>query len=304
MILHCAELTIAFCSGRNDMTHRIAFLSRLLLIILAAVVASVAPSLSQDAERALEPGAAFKECDQCPEMVVVPAGSFMMGSPASEVGRHDNEGPQHQVMIERAFAVGKFAVTFDGWDACVADGGCNGYRPLDQGWGRGQRPVIRVSWDDAKAYEAWLSGKTGKGYRLLSESEREYVARAGSTTPFWWGSSISTGQANYDGTSTYGKQGEYRRKTVPVDSFEPNPFGLYQVHGNVWEWTEDCYHNSYNGAPLDGSAWTTGDCSRRVLRGGSWVDTPRNLRSAYRLRFTTDFRSLIFGFRLGRTLTP
>jgi formylglycine-generating enzyme required for sulfatase activity len=208
------------------------------------------------------------------------------------------------VTIGKAFAVGKFAVTFDEWETCVADGGCNGYRPADQGWGRGQRPVIRVSWDDAKAYEAWLSGKTGKAYRLLSESEREYVTRAGSTTPFWWGSSTSTGQANYDGTSTYGKQGEYRKETVPVDSFQPNSFGLYQVHGNVWEWTEDCYHDSYNGAPLDGSAWTTGDCSRRVLRGGSWVDPPKNLRSAYRLRFITDFRSLIFGFRLRRTLTP
>ena len=286
------------------MAGRIALLSRLLLIILVGVVASAASSLSPDAERALKPGATLKECDQCPEMAVVPAGSFMMGSPASEAGRHDNEGPQHQVTIGKTFAVGKFAVTFDEWDTCVADSGCNGYRPADQGWGRGQRPVIRESWDDAKAYEAWLSAKTGKSYRLLSESEREYVARAGSTTPFWWGSATSTGQANYDGTSTYGKQGEYRKETVPVDSFQPNPFGLYQVHGNVWEWTEDCYHDSYNGAPLDGSAWTTGDCSRRVLRGGSWVDPPKNLRSAYRLRFITDFRSLIFGFRLGRTLTP
>ena len=155
-------------------------------------------------------------------------------------------------------------MTFDEWDACVADGGCNGYQPSDEGWGRGRRPVINVSWDDAKAYVAWLSNKTGKTYRLLSEAEREYVTRAGTTTPFWWGSSISTSQANYDGTNTYGSgvKGEFRHETLPVDSFQPNPWGLYQVHGNVWEWVEDCYHESYAGAPSDGSAWTFEDCSR------------------------------------------
>ena len=170
-----------------------------------------------------------------------------MGSPASEKERNSDEGPQHRVTFARQFAVGKFAVTFDEWDACVGDGGCNGHRPEDEGWGRGKRPVINVNWDDAKAYVAWLSRKTGKTYRLLSEAEREYVARAGTTTPFWWGSTISTSQANYDGNSTYGSgsKGEYRQKTVPVDSFQPNPWGLYQVHGNVWEWTEDCYKDSY-----------------------------------------------------------
>ena len=155
--------------------------------------------LSPERERALKPKDTFKECDTCPEMVVVPAGSFMMGSPASEEDRSPHEGPQHRVTFRPAFAVGKFAVTFDEWDACVADGGCNGYRPKDEGWGRGKRPVINVSWNDAKAYVAWLSRKTGKTYRLLSEAEREYVTRAGTTTPFWWGSSISTSQANYDG---------------------------------------------------------------------------------------------------------
>jgi formylglycine-generating enzyme required for sulfatase activity len=138
----------------------------------------------------------FKDCPDCPEMVVVPAGSFSMGSPVSEPKRNSWE-EQVPVSIPTPFVVGRFAVSFDEWDACIADGGCNGYNPSDQGWGRGSRPVINVSWDDAKAYASWLSRKTGKTYRLLSEAEREYVTRAGTTTPFWWGSSISTKQANY-----------------------------------------------------------------------------------------------------------
>jgi formylglycine-generating enzyme required for sulfatase activity len=164
--------------------------------------------------------------------------------------------------------------------------------------------VINVSWDDAKAYVAWLAKKTGKSYRLLSEAEREYVTRAGTTTPFWWGNSISTSQANYNGNYTYGNgvKGEFRQRTVPVDSFAPNPWGLYQVHGNVYDWMEDCWHDSYQGAPADGSAWTSGDCSRRVVRGGSWIDTPDVLRSANRNRSSSDGRIVNLGFRVGRTL--
>jgi formylglycine-generating enzyme required for sulfatase activity len=212
-------------------------------------------------------------------MVVVPAGKFMMGSTPSEIAAlHSadfwkNEGPQHEVTIAQPLAIGRYAVTFAEWDACVADGGCNGYRPDDEGWGRGKLPVINVSWDDAKAYALWLSGKTGKTYRLLSEAEREYAARAGTTTAFWWGSSISTSQANYEGNCTFagGAKGVYREKTVSVDSFAPNPWGLYNVHGNVWEWVEDCWHETYQGAPVDGSAWTTActDGSARVARGGA-----------------------------------
>jgi formylglycine-generating enzyme required for sulfatase activity len=260
-------------------------------------------ALSPEKERALKRGDTFKECDKCPEMVVVPAGSFTMGSPANEVGRRNDESPQHSVTMSKSFAVGRFAVTFDEWDACVAGGGCNGYKPADQGWGRGRRPVINVSWDDAKAYVTWLSSKTGKTYRLLSEAEREYVTRAGTSTPFWLGSSISTSQANYDGNYTYGSssKGEYRKQTVPVDSFQPNAFGLYQVHGNVWEWVEDCAHDSYTGAPSDGSAWVSGDCSRRVLRGGSWDLIPRSLRAAHRFGFTAGSRDNSGGFRLART---
>jgi formylglycine-generating enzyme required for sulfatase activity len=219
--------------------------------------------LSPERERALKPNDTFKECDKCPEMTVVPAGSLTMGSPANELFRDPREGPQHGVTFARQFAVGKFALTFAEWDACVADGGCFGYRPGDEGWGRGRQPVINVSGYDAKAYVAWLTKKTGKSYRLLSEAEREYVTRAGTSTPFWWGTSISTSQANYNGEFTYGNgvKGEYRGRTLPVDSFQPNPWSLYQVHGNVMEWVEDCYNGSYEGAPTDGSAWTSGNCS-------------------------------------------
>jgi formylglycine-generating enzyme required for sulfatase activity len=200
--------------------------------------------------------------------------------------------------------VGRFAVTFDEWDACVADGGC-GHRAVDKGWSRGRQPVINVSWNDAKGYVAWLSKKTGKTYRLLTEAEREYVTRAGTITPFWWGSSISTSQANYDGNFIYGgPKGEYRQRTVPVDSFEPNPWGLYQVHGNVWEWVEDCWNGSYKGALPNGSARITGECDRHVVRGGSWGDDPQKLRSAFRNRLATGSRGMDLGFRVARMLAP
>jgi len=250
-------------------------------------------------------GEAFRDCpDVCPEMVVVPAGSFLMGSPPGEEGRQSEEGPQHKVTIATPFAVGKFEVTFVEWDACVSAGGCR-HRPGDEGWGRGRRPVINVSWEDiTKEYLPWLSRKAGKTYRLLSEAEWEYVARAGTTTPFWWGASISTSQANYDGNYTYGAgaKGESRQKTLPVDSFTANPWGLYNVHGNVWEWVQDCWNSDYNGAPSDGSARTTGDCGSRVLRGGTWLELPRGIRSAMRGGNFTPSRYNGIGFRVARML--
>jgi formylglycine-generating enzyme required for sulfatase activity/serine/threonine protein kinase len=247
----------------------------------------------------------FRDCSACPEMVVVPAGSFTMGSPETEPERTSDE-VQMSVSIAQSFAVGKFAVTFDEWDDCIANEGCNGYKPVDQGWGRGKHPVINVNWDDAKAYAAWLSRKTGKAYRLPSEAEREYVTRAGTTTPFWWGSSITTAQANYDGNSTYGggSKGEYRQRTVPVDSFLANPWGVYDLHGNVWEWTEDCWKDTNTGNPGDGSARTFRDCSHRVVRGGSWASYPRRLRSAFRGRSISVDRNSYQGVRLARTLDP
>jgi formylglycine-generating enzyme required for sulfatase activity/uncharacterized caspase-like protein len=251
-----------------------------------------------------EVGTVLKDCDVCPEMVVVPAGAFQMGSPSSEGGHSGDEGPQHRVMIPKAFAVGKYEVTFQQWGACVSAGGCNGYRPEDENWGRGRHPVINVSWKDAKAYVEWLSRKTGNGYRLLTESEWEYAARAGTTTPFHFGVAISTAQANYDGNYVYGsgRKGEYRRRTISVGSLVANRFGLHDVHGNVWEWVEDCWNRSYSGAPSDGSAWTSGECGRRVLRGGSWFYVPRFLRSALRNGYDPDFRTYYLGFRVARTL--
>jgi formylglycine-generating enzyme required for sulfatase activity len=170
----------------------------------------------------------------------------------------------------------------------------------DQGWGRERRPVINVSWYHAKSYVAWLSEKTGRRYRLLTEAEWEYAARAGTTTPFWWGNEIARERANYTGGT--GSVGEHVGKTLPVDAFAPNAWGLYQVHGNVYDWVEDCFNGSYVGAPADGSAWTAGDCDRRGHRGGSWYSTWDALRSASRNRnfATTPFDFI--GFRVARTL--
>ena len=251
-------------------------------------------------------GKEFRDCDSCPVMVVIPAGTFRIGSPESEKGRYRIEGPLHEVKFAAAFAAGKFEVTFNQWETCVSEGGCS-REPYDMGWGRGKRPVISVSWHDTSEYVDWLSQKTGKQYRLLSESEWEYATRAGTTGPFHFGSTISTEQANYNGNYTYGggQKGVYRDRTVPVGSFSANEFGLHDLHGNVWEWVEDCWHDSYSGAPSDGSAWISGgNCEYHVLRGGSWDDGPRNVRSANRVGGEAGFRSIRNGFRVARTLAP
>ena len=247
-------------------------------------------------------GRRFRDCAECPEMVVVPSGSFMMGSPSTEAGRYGEEGPRHRVRIDYRFAVGVYEVTFAQWDACANAGGCGGYVPVDNGWGRGNRPVIMVSWNDAQSYVRWLSEMTGERYRLLSESEWEYVARAGTTTRYNWSNEIGNSRGNCDGCGSRWD----KAKTAPVGSFSANAWGLYDVHGNVWEWVGDCWNGSYTGAPADGSAWARGDCAKRVLRGGSWLDDPRQLRSAIRVQFSTDLRSLYynFGFRVARSFTP
>ena len=256
-------------------------------------------------------GEVFRDCAECPQMVVVPAGSFLMGSPESKEERDDDEGPQHQVTIREPFAVGAYEVTVaeyrefvsaagrDGGTGCAIFAG--GEVNFERSWRNpgfeqtGRDPVVCVSWEDAQAYARWLSGKTGEEYRLLSEAEWEYAARAGTTTRYSFGGEITPSDANY---------GLNIVKTQPVGSYRANGYGLYDMHGNAWEWVRDCWNESYAGAPNNGGAWERGDCSHRVLRGGSWVGFSRNLRSAYRLWIQTGYRNGDVGFRVARTLTP
>ncbi len=255
----------------------------------------------------LMPGKVFQDTlgigGKGPEMVVIPGGRFLMGSPQSEVVRDDNEVPQHNVQIQ-SFALGKTEVTFDAYDRFAQV--TRRKVPNDNGWGRGKRPVINVSWWDALAYAEWLSEQTGKDYRLPTEAEWEYAARSGSTTRYPWGDEASHEKANY-GTdhccSGFVEGADQWLKTAPVESFPVNAFELHDMHGNVWEWAEDCWHDNYQGAPANGSAWQDGgDCSGRVLRGGSWDNFPRYLRSAYRNRNTSNATNFNLGFRLARTL--
>ena len=234
-----------------------------------------------------EPGSVFKDCDICPEMVVVPGGTFNMGSPESEEDRNKDEGPQHQVTIQ-SFAMGRYEVTFEQWDACVADGGCS-TTPRDERWGRGKRPVINIGWNDAREYIAWLKEKTGEPYRLPSEAEWEYAARAGTETPFWTGAMIIIDRANYVRNV---------EKTTEVGAYAANAFGLHDTAGNVSEWVEDCWHGNYEGASEDSSAWLKGDCIGRVVRGGSWNSKPSDLRSAVRYASRPNFRRGDVGFGL------
>jgi len=236
----------------------------------------------------------FRDCSDCPEMVEVPAGRFSMGSADGA----SDEKPVHEVAIQRSLAVGKFEVTFAEWEACVADCGCASNKsPDDRGWGKGRQPVINVSWTDAKEYVAWLSSKTRQSYRLLTEAEWEYAARASSSTAYPWGTDIGRSNANCDGCGSSWDN----KRSAPVGSFAANAFGLHDMNGNVWEWVEDCYQGNYDGAPSDGSARSLSACSLRVLRGGSWGDHPRLLRSAGRGRYLPDYRDVVSGFRVART---
>jgi formylglycine-generating enzyme required for sulfatase activity len=271
--------------------------------------------LTSAAERSLKPSANFRECaGNCPEMIVIPSGSFVMGSTQAEQSRFDavpkraddndlqnhdtsglgNEGPQHKVVIAKSFAVSKFDVTFAEWDACFSVGGCR--KRGDGGMGRDTKPAITVSWDDAQQYALWLSWMTGRSYRLLTEAEWEYVARAGTTTTYYWGDEVGKGHANCMGC------GGEQNKTSPVGSFPANPFGLYDMAGNVWQWVQDCYSRNYDQAPTDGSASTGQDCTYRVARGGSWNLGPEYVRSAVRFRFPSNYQAVNRGFRVARTL--
>lgn len=285
-------------------------------------IASTSASAQPKAATAMKAGATFDDChgaSRCPKMIVLPSGTFTMGSPASEIGRLRDEEPQHAVTL-RAFAVGEFDVTRAEYAAFVresgrpAGGNCN--HPNREGkWAEDasatwenpgyqtseRDPIVCVSWQDAKAYVAWLSNKTGKAYRLLTESEWEYAARAGTATPFYWGAAPegAKGKAN---CSACGSQWD-NKQPAPVGSFPANAFGLFDMAGNVWQWVEDCYVPNYSGAPTDGAFVTTGDCAQRVMRGaGWWEDKPVDLRSAGRGGGHPGDRGSNLGFRVARTL--
>ena len=289
-------------------------------------------ALGREAEerrkRAQTPGYEFRDCPGCPELVVVREGTYMMGSPSSEEGRYDDEGPVHRVRIGYRFAVGVKEVTRGEYARFVSESNhasgdsCRTYEDGEWEWRSGrnwkspgfsqtdEHPVVCVSHEDAKAYVEWLSDKTGKAYRLLSEAEWEYVARGGTVTARYWGESGS-GQCEYANGADASTDFDWRTgcndgyaRTSPVGRYEANGFGLHDVLGNVWEWVEDCWNESYAGAPSDGSAWKSGDCDRRVVRGGSWLGGPRILRSAHRDRGASGLRSSVVGFRVARTLTP
>ena len=254
-------------------------------------------------------GDIFRDCPLCPEMVVLPGGFFLMGTPPNTRYAVDMDQPYHPVTIAEPFAVGRYEVTFDEWDACVAEGGCNCYEPEDEDWGRGRRPVINVSWEDAQDYLYWLGRKTGKSYRLLSEAEWEYAVRAGTTTDNYWGDyerarNAICAYANVN-ESVFDCDG--KEMPLPVGSFRPNPFGLYDMIGNVEELTADCWNYSYDGAPADGRAWQEGDCSLRVTRGGSFSRWSNFSRSEFRssARGTTSPRNRhnYLGFRVAREMT-
>ncbi|MCB1510831.1 MAG: SUMF1/EgtB/PvdO family nonheme iron enzyme [Hyphomicrobiaceae bacterium] len=254
---------------------------------------------ASDTNRKFTAGTIFQDCtsgsNDCPKMVVIPPGTFRMGSPVG-VGEKD-EYPERMVKISEPFAVSKFEITFAEWDACVAHGGCIAVD--DAGWGRGTRPVMRVSWNDAQQYVRWLSKVTGRTYRLLTEAEWEYAARAGTKTHYPWGNLIGRGNGNCRscGSQWDGKQ------TAPVGSFKANAFGLFDMNGNVAEWVHDPWHANYKGAPQDGSAWLAGgDRGRRILRGGTWAGAPLYVRSADRHAEPHAYRDFTVGLRVARTI--
>ena len=259
---------------------------RNLFVFFAGVAAWAPAASSQTTPARLDPGEIFRDCANCPEMVVVPSGEFTMGSNDTPY-----EKPLHKVRIARPFAIGRREVTFDEWDQCFAALACK-YKPSDHGWGRGNRPVIDVSWDDAKLFVAWLSQKTGRSYRLPSEAEWEYAARAGTNTPFWWGNTADKGHANCEGCGAAAT-----RQTLPTGSLRPNGFGLYDVSGNAAEWVEDCWNDTYRGVPNNGAPATTGMCMQHGLRGGSFASNASLIRSAARFRYDQDVRLTAFASR-------
>jgi len=274
------------------------------VLIMTAILAPLLMSATNGAfaltpqqEKAIKPGETFKECERCPEMVVLPAGRFQMGSPASDASvppaTRRTEEPQREVTIVRWLAVGKYEVTAGELRACIDDGGCKSWTGGTPPEGR--YPMSGLTWHMAKDYVAWLAKKSGKPYRLLSEAECEYAARAGTATPYYTGDTITAKQARLSASSPGKAAGP-----LEVGQFPPNPFGLHDMAGNAEEWVEDCFSDTYTGAPTDGSAWLTGNCEIRMARGGDAYSIAVHLRSAARNGFSASSRS--FGFRVARTL--
>ncbi|MBM3566501.1 MAG: formylglycine-generating enzyme family protein [Alphaproteobacteria bacterium] len=264
-----------------------------LCVFLAATAAGAqTPAAAPPAPAPLPAaGTVIRDCPECPEVVVVPAGIFMMGSPKG--GK--NERPVRPVRVPKPFAIGKYEVTFEQWDACRRAKACAA-DPDDHLWGRDRRPVMNVDFPSVGQYIVWLSRKTGRAYRLPSEAEWEYAARAGATTEFPWGDELIPGRANCrDCGSEWGEKG-----TAPVGSFPPNAWGLHDFNGNVWEWTQDCWNEDHEGAPKDTQARTSGDCVYRAVRGGSWYYFRRLARNSYRVKWLTQDRSYNVGFRVVR----
>ncbi|HRP86974.1 MAG TPA: formylglycine-generating enzyme family protein [Gammaproteobacteria bacterium] len=298
-------------SGQPDRATAWRRRSKLACLLLAAGIAGSACA----ADPADAPPFAItggRDCADCPEMIVLPAGSFLMGSADYEQGHEANETPLHEVTFVEPFAIGKYEITYDQWDACVADGACEAV--ADEGWGRGSRPVLYVNFDMAVGYTRWLSRKTGQRYGLPSEAQWEYAARGGTATPWFWGDdptlACEFGNVGDDALRQvrpdwplHDCNDGHARITTPVGSFKPNGFDLYDTAGNVWEWVEDCYNPSYEGAPGDGSAWLTGDCVRRVVRGGGWYNKPETVRPAMRYAGDDPKRqNNTLGFRVVRSL--
>ena len=252
--------------------------------------------LTTEAEARLKSGDSFQECESCPGMIVLPEGWFMMGADPREPGAYPNQRPSHKVTIAYPFAVSKYEVTFAEWDACAAVRACS-RSPDDVRWGRGQRPVINVSWQDAQQFVSWLSKRTGKLYRLLTEAEWEYAARAGSPAHYSWGDDMGRGNANCNDCGSRWDN----KQTAPVGSFDANPFGLYDMYGNVWEWVQDCYKPNYDETPLDGSPVTIENCGIHIVRGGSWNNAPVDLRASVRMSMGSDYRISV-GFRVARAI--
>lgn len=275
-------MTTIFCRAKYQFAIAVVALTGLLSFSI--------PVLAQDAPA---PGTVFKDCDNCPELVVVPAGLFIMGLG----GKIAREGPAHRVIIPEPFAIGRFEVTFDQWEACQAEGGCD-YDPDDHQWGRGTRPVINVDFDRVMDYVNWISAKTGHQYRVPSEAEWEYAHRGGTVTAYPWGDDAGINKANCkDCESKWSAH-----STAPVGSFEPNPFGLYDTVGNAFEWVADCWNPTHEGAPKDGSARTDGDCRQRVMRGGSFYYFKKVARASYRAKNPAAVKSYWLGFRVARDL--